>query len=124
MTYLDTAAAVWLHDGKLELFTARALEQIEADELLISPMLLLELQLLFEIGRLREAPESIAGALQSDFQVSLGELSFAAVIAQARSMTWTRDPFDRIIAGQAAAHRASLITPDRQIREHFPGAVW
>ena len=42
----------------------------------------------------------------------------------AKSLDWTRDPFDRLIVGQARASRLGLITKDRQIRRHFDGAFW
>jgi len=37
---------------------------------------------------------------------------------------WTRDPFDRIIVGNAAAENAVLITKDNSILEHYEHAVW
>jgi PIN domain nuclease of toxin-antitoxin system len=41
-------------------------------------------------------------------------------------VSWTRDPFDRLIVAQARCTRRSiaLITKDRLIRRHFKGAVW
>jgi PIN domain nuclease of toxin-antitoxin system len=44
---------------------------------------------------------------------------------EALSVSWTSDPFDRIIVGQAKANReAILITADTLIRQHYPAAVW
>jgi len=37
---------------------------------------------------------------------------------------WTRDPFDRLIAAQAALARARLLTRDDLLRRHFPSAFW
>jgi predicted nuclease of predicted toxin-antitoxin system len=37
---------------------------------------------------------------------------------------WTRDPFDRIIVGQAALHQTMLVTKDRAMRKHYPHAFW
>ena len=54
----------------------------------------------------------------------LSNAPFAAVVNQARALTWTRDPFDRLIAGAALADGAGLVTADRQILENLPGAIW
>jgi PIN domain nuclease of toxin-antitoxin system len=51
--------------------------------------------------------------------VSLAELTRAAA-----DLSWTRDPFDRLIAAHAIVANASLVTADDTIREHLPLAVW
>ena len=40
-------------------------------------------------------------------------------IGQAQSLTWTRDPFDRLIVAKAMAANAKLITHDENIRLNF-----
>lgn len=39
-------------------------------------------------------------------------------------LTWTRDPFDRMIAAQAIVADAPLVTADRTILANLPLAVW
>ena len=39
-------------------------------------------------------------------------------------ITWTRDPFDRIIVAQAKIRNSALVTRDREIRLHYSKAVW
>jgi len=39
-------------------------------------------------------------------------------------ITWTRDPFDRIITATAAMHNAMLLTKDEQIRQEYDRALW
>ena len=56
MIYLDTHAVIWLYAGEIDLFPAKAKDAIEASELLISPAVLLELQFLKEIGRIKVSP--------------------------------------------------------------------
>jgi PIN domain nuclease of toxin-antitoxin system len=51
-------------------------------------------------------------------------LPFTDVSAASLHQQWTRDPFDRLIVGQAIARGAKLVTKDRLIRRHFRGAVW
>jgi len=46
-------------------------------------------------------------------------------IEKARTLNWTRDPFDRLITGEAmAVPDALLVTRDSVIRENFDRAVW
>jgi hypothetical protein len=42
--YLDTHAVAWLYAKELSRFTSKGLESLEANELLISPMVSLELE--------------------------------------------------------------------------------
>jgi len=51
--YLDTHAVVWLYNNELKKFPTATLEFIEKSQLLISPMVILELGYLYEIKRNR-----------------------------------------------------------------------
>ena len=42
----------------------------------------------------------------------------------AADLTWTRDPFDRLIAAHAIVAGAPLLTADRGILENLPLATW
>jgi hypothetical protein len=57
-------------------------------------------------------------------QVEVVGLEFSRVVECARSLSWTRDPFDRLIVGQAIAHGKPLITKDAPIPANDPRAVW
>lgn len=46
LTYFDTHVVAWLYAGRVDLFSRRAATAIEDGELLISPMVTLELQYL------------------------------------------------------------------------------
>ena len=48
VAYLDTHALVWLYAGVVEPFAAASQRVIEAHDLLVSPMALLEIQYLCE----------------------------------------------------------------------------
>jgi PIN domain nuclease of toxin-antitoxin system len=48
----------------------------------------------------------------------------AALVGHGLDLSWTRDPFDRLVVSQAALADSILITRDRLILEHYPKAVW
>lgn len=121
---LDTHAAVFLWEGRVEVFGAASREVLETHELFISPITRLELAYLREIGRITVEPDQILGGLEADARVALTVDDVAAVVARALDLTWTRDPFDRLIVATARLHRAKLVTRDRNIQEHVEGAVW
>jgi len=123
--YLDTHVALWLHDGLVELLSAEAKKQIEANDLLLSPMTLLELHYLYKRKRCRAAATAVCDYLATRFGVALCGYPFPAVALEATAIDWTSDPFDRIIVAQAQANGgAMLITADRLIRRNYRRAVW
>ena len=125
IAYLDTQTVVWLHAGASENLTDEAKRQIQDNDLLISPMVLLELEYLFERKRVADSATKIYTDLHIDFGVTLCSFPFPAVAHAALACKWTRDPFDRIIVSHARANgEAVLITADRKIREHYPSAKW
>jgi len=122
--YLDTHVVVWLYAGEQTRFARTARRLIESEPLLISPVLLLELALLEETGRIKARAQTIITELQEFLGLSICDLPFAEVSIASLQQTWTRDPFDRLIVAQAFARGARLITKDRLIRRHFKDAVW
>ena len=124
MTYLDTHVAVWLLKGARDL-PQRAQCRIETDdEILISPMVLLDIQNLYEIGRLKAAPEEIFDILSATIGLRVCSHPFGLVVDQALREKWTRDPFDRIIVAHARCRGAVLLTKDEEILRHYDLAVW
>lgn len=97
---------------------------MERSALFLSPVVRLELGFLYEIGRLKVQADEIIGVLTAELGVAQSDDPIAAVVAHAMPLTWTRDPFDRLLVATAALHRAPLITHDEQILEHFEDAVW
>ncbi len=122
--FLDTHAAVFLWEGKVELFGAGSREILERSVLRISPMVRLEMQFLKEVGKLKVDPDQILGTLGSDLGVTATSDPLDALVPLAMPLSWTRDPFDRMIVATALLHEAPLVTRDRRIHDHFPGAVW
>lgn len=122
--FLDTHAAVALAEGRVEVFGPAAADLLERSTLLVSPVLRLELAFLHEIGRTKVAPDEILGHLAGTAGVVQSDDPIQAVVMHAMGLTWTRDPFDRLLVATALLHQAPLITRDGTIHEHFGGAVW
>jgi PIN domain nuclease of toxin-antitoxin system len=122
--YLDTHVAVWLYEGRVELIAPRLRGVLEDETPLLSPIVALELEYLFETGRMSTPAGSLLQTLGRDLGVRLCDLPFADVVTAALRQSWTRDPFDRIIVAQAALRRAPLITRDATIRAHYHRALW
>lgn len=125
LIYLDTHVALWLFARADEGLSPAARRVVEAAAALrISPMVVLELDLLCEIGRTRVAAAAICDYLEDRIGLTVCDRPFPEVVARACRMTWTRDSFDRIITAQAALASAPLVTKDRSIRANYPMAVW
>jgi PIN domain nuclease of toxin-antitoxin system len=85
----------------------------------VSPISLLEIQFLSEVGRLTVDQPAFIDALGRDPRFVIDEAPLMALVTQALSLDWTRDPFDRLLAAHSAARRAPLCTLDRHLRrEH------
>ena len=82
----------------------------------VSPVSLLELKFLSEVGRLELREAEFVEALRSDPRFTLDEVPLMALVQHALPLTWTRDPFDRLLSAHSAARRTPLATLDRQIR--------
>jgi PIN domain nuclease of toxin-antitoxin system len=122
--YLDTHVVVWLYAGAVELLSDRARELIEGADLLVSPMVLLELEYLFEAGRTREHGQAVFDGVDRAVGVDICDAGFRHVARMAATLSWTRDPFDRVIVAQALSRESLLLTRDRSIRDNYSRAVW
>ena len=69
MIYLDTHIVVWLYAGLLEKFSQSIQAILNENEILISPIVRLELEYLYEIERVQEP----AHVLVADWPASLQE---------------------------------------------------
>ena len=86
---------------------------------------MLELQYLFEIGRVALSSRDMMRKVGHELSVQVCDLLFPLVVEAALDESWTRDPFDRLIVAQAKANGfATLITADKRIREHYASALW
>jgi PIN domain nuclease of toxin-antitoxin system len=124
LIYLDTHVVVWLYAGHIENISITAQSHINENDIYISPIVRLELQYLFEIERVTKKPQLIISHLANDIGLKICNKDFNQIITQAQSVTWTRDPFDRIIVAHAALNNNMLLTKDQTILTHFQQAMW
>ncbi len=124
LIYLDTHVVVWLYAGTTDLFSRNAKRAIEENSLLISPMVLLELEFLYEIKRLRVQAGTVQETLRETIGLEVCDAGFRKITDMARTLTWTRDPFDRVIVGHALSAGRGLLTKDRSIRRRVRSAIW
>lgn len=123
--YLDTNVVVWLVQGNLTRISQKARGALEDGELLISPMVLVELEYLYEIGRIRLSARDILSKIEHEIGVRVCDLPFPLVANLMLGEKWTRDPFDRMIVAQAKANGlAHLISADEEIARHYPRTLW
>jgi len=84
----------------------------------ISPVSFLEIQFLAEVGRLEVDAPGFAEAVASDSRFVVDEVPLVALVEKALCLSWTRDPFDRLLAAHSEARRVALCSLDRRIGAH------
>lgn len=114
----------WLYEGADKRIPSVVRHLIESEEPFVSPIVELELTYLYEVQRVTEPAAAPLRALRKSIGLQMADVSLAALTHAAAELSWTRDPFDRMIAAQAIVADAPLITADRTILEHLPLAVW
>ena len=124
MIDLDTHVVVWLYSDMLSRLSLSVHDLLGAERIYISPMVTLELQYRYETGRTTETGVVVVQDLAQRTGLRIHEDPMPQVISQALEQTWTRDPFDRMIVGQAALRESVLITKDRAIHDYYPQAFW
>ncbi|MGH2975823.1 MAG: type II toxin-antitoxin system VapC family toxin [Solirubrobacterales bacterium] len=121
---LDTHVVGWLYEGADRRIPAPVRELIESEAPFVSPMVELELAYLYEVGRVTEPAAAPLSALRKAIGLQVADASLTAVSQAAVGLSWTRDPFDRLISAQAIVADAPLVTADKTILEHLPLATW
>lgn len=124
MIHLDTHVLVWVLGGELARLPHGVRRLLDSAPLGVSPMVELELTYLHEIGRVALPAKDVLAELVPALELVVSTAPFARVIAHATGLAWTRDPFDRVIAGTALADGADLLTADDRLRRHLPIARW
>lgn len=122
--YLDTHVVVWLYAALTDKLSNKAIEAIEDNQLLISPMVQLELQYWKEIDRITANCALIIENLNCSLGLKICDQSFIHTVTEAIDLSWTRDPFDRLIVAQSHARKIPLLTKDQNILKNSTLAFW
>jgi PIN domain nuclease of toxin-antitoxin system len=123
--YLDTNVAVWLAQPDLNRISSPAKNFIQTADLLISPIVLMELEYLYEIDRILISARDLQIKLEHELGVRVCKHDFEAIANRALNEKWTRDCFDRIVVAHAKTNGFSyLISSDTKIQEHYPRTIW
>jgi len=99
-------------------------ERLETEDPFTSPIVELELTYLYEIGRVNEPASAPLAALRRSIGLEVADVAMSELVRAASGLSWTRDPFDRLIAAHAVVAGAPLLTADRTILENLPQATW
>ena len=125
LVYLDTHIVAWLYAGLLDKFTPKAKACIDDNNIVISQFVRLELQYLYEIGRIKIKPDKIIGNLAREIDLKMSEYPLNDIIEEALKINWTRDVFDRLLVAETMRDQSLLlITADKKILEKFTQALW
>ena len=124
MIYLDTHVIVWLYTGKVKKLSEQTTELVNEQDIFISSIVRLELQFLYEIQRITDEANDIVFDLSDRIGLKVCEKRFSAILTRALAISWTRDPFDRIIVANAALNKNILVTKDKNILANYENAMW
>ena len=123
MIMLDTHVAIFLYEGKVGGISARTKRDMEGTQLSLSPAVLLEIEILHEIGRVKPTSNQIVRSLREQLNVSVADDSFASIVDHAWNLAFTRDPFDRLIVAHAMLLKVPLVTYDSHIHANYRHAL-
>lgn len=124
MIYLDTHVVVWLYTGQVSKLNVQARDLINENPIYISAIVRLELQYLYEIQRITDEANEVLLDLSDRIGLKICDQSFNTIISEALKLSWTRDPFDRIIVANASLSSSILVTKDQHILENYGNARW
>jgi len=122
--FIDTHVAIWLFAKEKKKFSAAAITLIEKNDLAVSPMMISELGLFYEIRRINYTPQQIIESLKKSIGLEVSDIAFETIAYKSTEVLWTRDPFDRIITATAMVENSKLLTKDQMILDHYEHAVW
>ncbi|TWV83381.1 type II toxin-antitoxin system VapC family toxin [Moraxella sp. VT-16-12] len=124
--YLDTHILVWLYQSKTSQLSKGVVEKLENinNQFLVSPMVILELEFLYEIGRINASAGQIFQHIKEVLELKICQKSWLDVVNLANQLKFTRDPFDRLIVANAMLNDNVLISKDNKISEFYKRCFW
>ncbi|MBM2811613.1 MAG: hypothetical protein HW416_2372 [Chloroflexi bacterium] len=124
MILLDTHLFVWLYHGERKRIPSAVQRRLNREQLGLSPFVQLELAYLYEVGRVRGPAQAVIEELGARLELVVADVAATAVCSVAMGLTWTYDPFDRLLAAHATVTNLPLVTSDETIRQHLQLAWW
>ena len=124
MILLDTHVLVWLYSGERNLLSTHAWKKLDRAPLFFSPIGALEVNYLYQCGKILVPANKLLGSLISEFGVVEADISFSEVCSEAAKLSWTRDPFDRLLVAHTLSAKAQLMTKDQIILKNCKKAFW
>lgn len=126
--HLDTHVIVWLAAGETRRFHQSLLERMEHADLVVSPLVRLELDLLHERGRIASHASDLIDKVTAEIGLREDRTSLARIVMAAitpRKAWHNGDPYDRLILASAIANQSLLVTKDGPMRDSFPElTIW
>lgn len=110
---LDTHFLIWVVLGSARLEAFPWLDDYAPWG--VSPISLLEIQFLSEVGRVEVRNPRFTETIARDPRFLMDEAPLVKLIEHALPLTWMRDPFDRLIAAHSSARRVPLCTADEKL---------
>jgi PIN domain nuclease of toxin-antitoxin system len=118
---LDTHFLIWIVSRSKRLKAYPWLNHYEPWG--VSPISFLEIQLLSEIGRRRVDYPRFTQDVMQDRRFHVDEISVVNLVQRSLELSWTRDPFDRLIAAHSLARRVPLCSIDHVMLERHKHIV-
>ncbi len=118
---LDTHFLIWIVSGSKRLKAYPWLKHYEPWG--VSPISFLEIQLLSEIGRRRVDYPRFTQDVMEDPRFHVDEISVVNLVQRSLELSWTRDPFDRLIAAHSLARRVPVCSIDQAMLDHHKHIV-
>ena len=124
---LDTCALLYLMAGSPEV--PGGLEKMLAETsgaIFYSQVNLIEIQIKYRIGKLKlaEEPGILMPREIARHRFERLDLTDSSVFAMQEIPLIHRDPFDRLLIGQALTHGCTLVTPDERIHRYPVETLW
>lgn len=122
--FLDTHVLVWLFERKKSPFSKNALDLLNQSDLYFPSISFLEINFLKESGKSNFDAENLLDDLLSNINLAFAHSNSLEQSKIAGTLSWTRDPFDRMIVAEAVLNKAKLLTKDRLILKNFNDSTW
>ena len=116
---LDTHVLLWILNESPRLKEIEGLEDFSWWT--ISPISLLEMKFLNEVGRLSLEWDKLLKQLKKDDRFRIDDVTLESLCESAFALSWTRDPFDRFLVSHSIVTGLPLATRDALILKNFSG---